>query len=275
MPLLWLPHNFIAMSEPNIFISWSRERSRFTADALRHWLPTVIQAAKPWMSAKDIEKGTRGVQEIAHALNGTRIGIICLTPENTNEPWILYEAGALSKSVNDDKTRICTLLLGGLRFQDIEPPLGNFQHTKPDKEDIWSLIQSINNALSDSPVAKEPLKETFEALWPNLERELKKLPEPQEVSRPERSSEEMLAEILDTVRGGRDNQLNELKRALMARDSELTELRFRLETVSGREQIMLQAVQERDHAFKELHQAWQETLKRTLEEVSSQKASKI
>jgi hypothetical protein len=202
------------MSKPNIFISWSGERSRFIADALRRWLPTVIQAASPWMSAKDIEKGTQGVQEIAHALDWTRIGVICLTPENADERWILYEAGALSKTVNNDKTRICTLLLGGLTFQDVVPPLGNFQHTKPEKEEIWSLIQSINNALSDSPISIEPLRETFDAMWPKLEKQLQELPNTREISRPKRSPEEMLAEILDTVRGSRDTELSELRREL-------------------------------------------------------------
>jgi len=42
-----------------VFISWSVQRSAAVADALRYWLPKVIQALEPWMSADDIEKGIR------------------------------------------------------------------------------------------------------------------------------------------------------------------------------------------------------------------------
>src|SRR6267154_4034636 len=92
----------------NVFISWSGKRSLGVAKKLRNWPPTVVQAARPWMSDTDIEKGTRGLNEIANALNGIKVGIVCLTPENLNEPWLLFEAGALSKTITEDKSRLCT-----------------------------------------------------------------------------------------------------------------------------------------------------------------------
>jgi hypothetical protein len=64
--------------------------------------------------------------EMAKALDGIKVGITCLTPENLDAPWILYEAGSLAKTV-DDSTRLCTYLLGDLKNADIEPPLGQFQ----------------------------------------------------------------------------------------------------------------------------------------------------
>ena|SRR6185312_7799939 len=66
------------MGKNNIFISWSGKRSLYAAEALREWLPNVIQAAKPWMSERDIEKGARGLTEVGNALEGMKVGIICL-----------------------------------------------------------------------------------------------------------------------------------------------------------------------------------------------------
>ena len=81
-----------------VFISWSGERSRSIAEALREWLPDVIQAVKPWLSAEDIDKGARWSSDLAHELEDAHVGVICLTPENLEEPWIHFEAGALSKT---------------------------------------------------------------------------------------------------------------------------------------------------------------------------------
>jgi hypothetical protein len=74
------------MQKHNIFISWSLERSKKVAEALYEWIPMVIQSAKPWMSSADIDKGSRGLQEMAKALDGIKVGISCLTPENPEEP---------------------------------------------------------------------------------------------------------------------------------------------------------------------------------------------
>ena len=137
----------------NVFISWSGERSRVVANFLHQWLPKIIQAAKPWLSSEDIDKGSRSQSEIARALAEIRVGIVCLSPENLTKPWIIFEAGALSKSI-DDRTRICTYLIGGLGPEDVEPPLGTFQATKAEKEDTRKLLHTINAAVSDEPIPK-------------------------------------------------------------------------------------------------------------------------
>lgn len=80
-----------------IFFSWSGARSRAVAEALNDWLPRVIQAVKPFYSP-EIEKGAKWSNEIDDALEGTRFGIVCLTPDNLSSTWIHYETGALSKT---------------------------------------------------------------------------------------------------------------------------------------------------------------------------------
>src|SRR5262249_14346074 len=123
----------------NVFISWSGERSKMVAAALYDWLPMVVQSARPWMSEEDIEKGSRGLDEIAKALEALSVGIVCLTPENLDRPWILFEAGALSKALSD-KTRVCPYLFGGLRSENVKPPLGMFQTTEAVKDDTRKLV---------------------------------------------------------------------------------------------------------------------------------------
>lgn len=76
----------------NVFISWSGERSKGVAAALYDWLPMVVQSARPWMSEEDIEKGSRGLEDVGKALVAMGVGIICLTAGNLERPWILFEA---------------------------------------------------------------------------------------------------------------------------------------------------------------------------------------
>jgi hypothetical protein len=183
----------------NVFISWSGERSRIAAETFREWLGNVLQNARPWMSESDIEKGSRGLDEIAKALEGMKVGIICLTPENLSAEWLLYEAGALSKT-RDAKTRVCTYLLAGLEPTNLKPPLSLFQATKANKSDTQKLIGTINNHLDATPLSESTLNSTFEKWWPDLEKILTTLPSPSKTPPPRPDTSEMVEEILEISR---------------------------------------------------------------------------
>jgi len=81
-----------------VFISWSGDLSRKVAESLRQWLPGVLQYVKPYFTPDDIEKGARWGPDITKELDQSQVGVICLTRDNLEKPWILFEAGALSKS---------------------------------------------------------------------------------------------------------------------------------------------------------------------------------
>lgn len=140
------------------------------------------------MSDTEIVKGSRGINEIARALEGMKVGISCLTPENLEAPRLAFEAGALSKSI-DDKTRRCTYLFGGLNFQDVRPPLSMFQATRADKEDTRRLIHAIKKAVQDAPISDLDLDELFDAMWPSLEKNLSAIPAPEKSVEVQRSVE--------------------------------------------------------------------------------------
>jgi hypothetical protein len=193
--------------EYNVFISWSGPRSKWIAEFFHGWLPLLVQSAKPWMSATDIEKGTRGLNEISNTLRTTKVAIVCLTPENLNAPWILYEAGASSKTI-DEKTRLCTYLLGGLEFQQVTGPLGMFQATNPTKEDTRALVRTINAAVSDSPVPVSNLDLLFERMWPDLEQKLATIPESEQPVAPKRLVDDMVTELLEISRAQFNNTIS-------------------------------------------------------------------
>lgn len=150
----------------NIFISWSGERSRAIAEFLTQWLQKVIQISKPWMSDFDIEKGKRWSEEIGKNLSFHNIGIICVTPENYKASWLLFEAGALSKSLGHAK--VCPLLLG-MSPSELTGPLTQFQATIFNKKDFLKLIKTLNSEIKNLKIKEKILKDAFEKNWPELE----------------------------------------------------------------------------------------------------------
>ena len=134
----------------------------------------VIQSAKPWIS-ESIESGQRWRNQLAWQLEETEIGVVCLCPDNLSAPSIHFEAGALSRRVNDDTRLIpyCVDLLPA----DLGWPLSDFQGVVADEEGTWKLIQSINSAIQD-PRSDALVRACFDGLWSRLKADLDAIPVP-------------------------------------------------------------------------------------------------
>lgn len=184
----------------DVFISWSGHRSGAVAHVLRKWLPLMVNAINPWLSSEDIDKGSRWATDIASRLGTAKAGIICLTPSNVNSPWILFEAGAISRTMTS--AYVCTLLIG-LEPSDVKGPLAQFQATNTKREEIWKLVGTLNKALGKLALDGRQLQQAFEALWPNLESELRNIPADESSPLPKRSERDLLTEILDLLRSQR------------------------------------------------------------------------
>jgi hypothetical protein len=181
-----------------VLLSWSGERSRAMAYALRTWMADVNHALKPWMSAEDIGKGQRWANDLAQQLQDTDVGVICVTPENMLSPWILFEAGALSKALTN--SLVCTYLFD-VTPETLAGPLRLFQATVANQDDTRRLIHTLNSALGPGEArSADQIDRSFAIWWPQLEASLAnvaKLPQPKGV---ERTDREVIDEILAMVR---------------------------------------------------------------------------
>jgi len=152
-----------------VFISWSGEPSHAAAIILRDWLPVVLPFVDPWVSSEDIPKGRRWSPKVAEELDATNCGILCVTPSNAREPWLLFEAGALGKSVQDG--RVHSLLLGA-QVSDLPDPLSQFQATRFMKTDVEKLLRDINDEAGAEKISRERLDRNFKTCWPELEKKM-------------------------------------------------------------------------------------------------------
>src|SRR5258706_4502892 len=181
-----------------IFISWSGSRSKAVAEILVEWIKCVLQASHPWVSTRDIDKGALWFQEIFEQLKDTSMRLVCLTQENKNRPWILFECGALAKGLSSN--RVCTILVD-LKPTDVENPLAQFNHTEPTRDGMKSLIRMLNSQL-ESPLEEKVLDRIFDTYWPQFEKSFSAAIEHHPLTtKPEiRSDNSKLDEILENTR---------------------------------------------------------------------------
>lgn len=195
-----------------VFISWSGEQSRRYAEAIRDWLPAVLQMVTPYFTPTDIEKGARWSSDIARELESSQVGIICITRDNLHADWILFEAGALSKSL--DKSHVCPIIFG-MSNTDLSGPLKQFQATEFEKTDFHKLIGLINNKLGDNKLPTRTLETVFEKWWPDLKAKVDQVAATVSVpTDPVRSERELIEEILILTRA---NQRNSGRSGISAR----------------------------------------------------------
>ncbi len=181
-----------------VFISWSGEQSKKLGETLRDWLPAVIQLVTPYFTPEDVEKGTRWQTEISKELSESQIGILCVTRQNIHSDWILFEAGALSKTL--EKPYVCPFLFG-ISNTDLAGPLKQFQTTEFEKTDVRRLLGVINGQIGDAKLKPKTLDTVFEKWWPELEEKISQiLIEVDEPEEPIRSDRELLEEILQLNR---------------------------------------------------------------------------
>jgi len=168
-----------------VFISWSGEKSRLVASGLKAFLQDVNQRIIVWFSDTDIKAGDRWGNELASRLESSNYGIICVTQESLQSPWVLFEAGALGKVVSGSK--VCPYLIDLTRKQ-LTGPLAQFQSKEATKEQTLEMLISLNYAMDDEALSEDRLKRYFDTFWPALEQVLIQVnreyqPLPQELRR--------------------------------------------------------------------------------------------
>lgn len=182
-----------------IFLSWSGDKSKKVATLFDEWLPLVLQVLKPWISTQNIDSGSMWHNEIQTNLNTSSFGIFCITQDNLDSPWILFEAGAISKG--DPKNNVCTFLVDLVPNDILSHPLTNFNHTINTKDSIYKLLKVINSKLGDLALNETTLLKSFNKNFPDFESDLAKILEEQPA--PEKTlnyQEHLLHEILTNIR---------------------------------------------------------------------------
>jgi hypothetical protein len=146
-----------------VFLSWSQPVAAEIATHLKPFLEDVLGTATIFMS-QAMEGGTRWSMEIPQRLESCNAGLVLVTQENSQEPWLHFEAGALSKQI--EESRVVPLLCGSTVGDIQGTPLSLFQAKNLDHDDFLSVCVAFGNAFA---VGEEAVRRRFEKSWPDLE----------------------------------------------------------------------------------------------------------
>ena len=125
-----------------------------------------------------------------------------MTKDNLSSSWLNFEAGALSKSI--EQSKVCPFLVD-LKPSDItDSPILQFQMANATRDDVFKLFKSINSNLGDARLSEDVLSTTFDTFWPKIEESLKSVASVTDVATTtKKSSKDVQApieEILELVR---------------------------------------------------------------------------
>ncbi len=151
-----------------VFVSWSGDWSKEIADFLIKWIPNILDV-NFFFSPQDMALGKVWAKDLSQRLGTSKFGILVITPENVNSPWVIFEAGALMK--NFDSGRAIPYLVS-FDGKDLETgPLAMLQATKADKEGTMQLINAIRIYL-DNAGKDDSIKWRFDRGWEEFSKKI-------------------------------------------------------------------------------------------------------
>ncbi len=153
-----------------LFFSWSGEISNEFAKRVRDWIDPVLgkKDLEIFISTEDIKVGEKWKNSLESILNEAGLGILFLTSENVNSPWIGFEAGWLAQRL-DDQTIIPFYL--DISPEMVEGPLAWFQGIEANEKGMLDLMLKINE-LVESKEDESIIATRVSAMFPRLEKEL-------------------------------------------------------------------------------------------------------
>ncbi len=238
-----------------IFASWSGAHSKRVATLLKTWLEDVLQGCTVWLSSENIEKGSVWFSEVGDTLKDTSFGVLCVTRENVTAPWILFEAGALSKGLT--ASRVSPLLID-LSPSDLKPPLALLNATLPTEEDMRRLVRDINAHSGDNRLVDDRLERAFRRCWPEFEKGFAAIAKdaavPATKTPPKRPERELLEEISDmtksVLRVVQDSHSTDERARVMA--MQLMEAEKRMEMLSAERAMLRDRLMAHEQTLKHL-----------------------
>lgn len=167
----------------HMFLSWSGKTSEKVAKRLQAWFGEFVPEFKIYFSP-DTPAGSVWSEGLRSALHEAAFAVLVVTPDNREQPWLMWEAGSLCNL--QPSIRVVPFLFH-LDEEDIPEPLrvqqcvryaGNEAH---DKSAINALVKSMLEASDFTPSESTRVLALAAARWRELRDQLREVRPPAEL----------------------------------------------------------------------------------------------
>lgn len=135
-----------------IFLSWSKSKSKAYAEIFRDLAINVLGLLSKniFISSQSISNGEDWWIEIKDALESSEFGIVFVTDENYNNPWLNYESGILQARFQKNSLLPISTTGDAKKILQESVPLTKFQFTNAidDKRLMSNLLVNIADRMS-------------------------------------------------------------------------------------------------------------------------------
>ena len=162
------------------------------------------------MSTEAISAGDRWNDVITDALDDIDFGLLFVTEENKEKPWLLFEAGALAKNVS--RSKVIPIIIDASELELSRSPLFAFQHVGMTKDGVSRVMRSIYKSLERPIISNSVLTTCIDKWWPELDDAYKKLEKPKPAKAKKKLTED---ERLDRIETSLSDVLNTVSRTII------------------------------------------------------------
>ena len=158
-----------------IFLSWSGPRAERIAHLVERALLSVYPGVRFFHSSEGVTAGETWRSVIGERLSECDFGIVFLTPDRPNAPWLQFEAGAIAKRLRF--ARVVPFLVG-VHLRDVSSPLQAYEPTVIGIDPAKNKAQFLRLLESIAVSSPSPLKVKFsvfhdESWWSELDERLR------------------------------------------------------------------------------------------------------
>ena len=153
------------MKVMNVFIGWLGEASKEIASSLESWLNGMFDGrVSAYTTMDNLAAGSEWFHGLRRAMNDADCGLLCVTEDNVNSPWLSYEAGALSQNVE-----LLIPILFEVSPLRVSAPLRMFQSVPFGLDGMKELTYALNRSCGDKGLSSQELERRFQARYPSFE----------------------------------------------------------------------------------------------------------
>ena len=154
------------LTSMTVFIGWAGETSKAIASILRNWLAGMFDNHINIFTPDNLATGSLWFVALNEALTTVvDCGLLCLTADNANSPWLAYEAGALRQKTE----LVIPLLFEVSSVMQLSDPLRRFPALSFGFESMLEVVYQLNDLCGDKRLSEQELERRFQARYPTLQ----------------------------------------------------------------------------------------------------------